>query len=665
MMQFMRILCGMLFAALMTACGGGGGSAGTVPGGGGTSNPGTSTATASVTVSIVDGAGAATSGVTLGGSFSATATVKDKAGLPVKDRLVTFAVSNSSIAVLSPSTALTNSSGVATVAISAASITARGAATLSAAAIVDDATVTGQTDFSVSASNLALSAITLGSSSLASGGNTSVSLTALLNGSPSTGVPVNVTFSASCGRINGAAGSFSTTTNGSGIAAVTYTAVNADGSLCSGAVTLTASSAGTDPKTTTLTVAAAVANAITFVSATPSQIFVAGSGALEQSIVKFKALSGTTPLPNVSVKFSIVTNPGGVGLGASGSTGDVTVTTDSLGEASVTVFSGTIPGPVKVKAALVSDSSVFAESQNLSISSGPPSQRFMSLSVSTFNIEGWNRDGTPTTLTVRLADRQGNPVENGTVVNFTAEGGQVASSCATAKVNGISSCSVEFVSQNPRPAGGRVSVLAYASGTKDYTDVNFNNRYDAGTDTLLAPDGVTPGNIGNAYRDDNENASYTSGEFVIPRCGTTACPGTGWPFPSVANTCDSNLATTVRQQAVILYSSSSPDVNIIGGINTAGITFTVGSANNTLLPMPSGTTVAVEAADRTELNALSCALDKLIGTTIPNISPSPTPGESLVTTHQATFKGCATGDVFSIKITSPAGLETVQIYAFP
>jgi hypothetical protein len=660
MMQFMRILCGMLFAALMTACGGGGGSPGATSGGGtdAGSNPGTSTATASLTASITNGSGAATTGVTLGGTFSATATVKDKAGLPVKDRLVTFALSNAAIATLAPDTALTDSSGVAKVAISAASITARGAATLTASATVDGSTVTGKTDFSVSASNLTLSPITSGSSNLASGGNTSVDVTALLNGVPSSGFPVNVTFSASCGRINGSGGSVSTATNGSGVASVTYTAVNADGSLCAGTVTITASSAGTDPRSTTLTVAPAVANAITFVSATPAQIFVAGSGALEQSIVKFKALSGVTPLPNVSIRFTIITNPGGVGLNASGATGDVTVTTDSLGEGSVTVFSGTIPGPVKVRASLVSDSTVFAETQNLSGSSGPPSQRFMSLSVSTFNIEGWNRDGTPTTLTVRLADRQGNPVENGTVVNFTAEGGQVASSCATLKVNGISSCSVDFISQNFRPEDGRVSVLAYAAGTKDYIDNNGNNRFDVG-DTLIS--------LGDAYRDDDENAVWSAGEFVIPRGGALACSpvSKGWPFPSRAGTCDTNLATTVRQQAVILFSSTTPYIEIPSGLNTAGFEFTLASWEHHLLPMPAGTTVAVETADRTEGNALGCSVDKLIGTTVPNVPPSPNPAESLVTLHQVALKGCATGDLVTIKVTTPAGLTTNTVYAFP
>ena len=470
---------------------------------------------------------------------------------------MTFALSNAAIATLAPATALTDSSGVAKVAISAASITARGAATLSASANVDGSTVTGQTDFSVSASNLTFSSITLGSTNLASGGNTSVSVTALLNGTPSTGIPVNVSFSASCGRIDGASGTFSTTTNGSGVAAVTYTSVNADGSLCSGAVTLTASSAGTDPRTSTLSVAAAAANAITFMSATPSQIFVAGSGALEQSVVKFKALSGVTPLPNVSVRFSILTNPGGVGLNSSGSTGDVTVTTDSVGEASVTVFSGTIPGPVKVRASLVSDPGVFAETQNLSVSSGPPSQRFISLSAETWNIEGANRDGVGTKLTARLADRQGNPVENGTVVNFTAEGGQVASSCVDRR---SATASHRARSTSSARTRGRLAVGSPCWPT--LPGQRASRTATATTASIWAS--LAPSNIGDAYRDDNENGAFDAGEFVIPRGGTLACAGSGGSFPSRANTCDLGLATTVREQGVILFSSSWPaPLNII------------------------------------------------------------------------------------------------------
>jgi hypothetical protein len=662
MTQFLRILGGLLLAILMTACGGGGGSPGTTPvgggGGGSGSGGGGSTPPAggpTVVLSIVNAAGTASTRISLGGSYMARATLRDSAGAAVANRLVSFSVSNEAIAVVSPTSALTDASGLAQVAIAPASITSLGAATLTADATIDGGSVTGQVDFGVSSSSLTLSDIALGTANLPSGGNTSISVTALIDGAPSSGVPVNVSFVASCGRINGVGSSFSTTTNGSGVASAVYSAVNSDGSLCSGAVTLTASSAGTSARTASISVPAPVANAITFMTATPSQIYVAGSGALEQAVVKFKVLSGATPLANVAVRFSILVNPGGVGLNASGATADVTATTDAAGQVSASVFSGTIPGPVKVRASLVSDLTVFAETQDLNVSSGPPSQRFMSLSVGTFNIEGWNLDGTPTTLTVRIADRQGNPVENGTVVNFTAEGGQVASSCSTLKANGISSCSVDFISQNPRPASGRVSVLAFASGTKDYVDVNGNNQYDAGIDTLVQ--------IGDAYRDDNENGAFEAGEFVVPRGGTVSCATAGWPFPSRADTCDSGLATTVRQQTVILFSSSNPWLEL-DTFNSSSAAFRLSSVDNPLLPLPAGTTVAVEMADATN-DGLSCSLDKLLGSVVVNVPPSHDPSLSQATSHQATLKNCSSGDLMSIKVTVPSGLETIFVRTVP
>ncbi len=653
-MHYIRFFATVAAALTLAACGGGGGSPGAqVSSGTSTTPSNTATASPTIVVSIVNPAGAEVSNIAVGGGYSARATVKNAAGVPQTDKLVTFTLTGASIATLSPESALTNAQGVAQVSIAPQSLSVVGAATLAATAIVGTTTVTASKDFGVSAANLALSAITVGSSSLSSGGNTSLSVTALLGGAPSATTPVNVTFAASCGRINSGGTSVSTTTNGSGVASATYTAVNADGSLCSGAVSITASSAGATPQSATINVAAPAANAVTFVSASPAQIFVAGSGAVEQSVVRFKVLSGSTPMANEQVVFSLQTNPGGVGLNTAGSTANVTGTTNSQGEASVSVFSGTIPGPVKVRAALFSNPTIFSESQNFTVSSGPPSQRFMSLSVQTFNIEGWNVDGTSTRLTARIADRQGNPVEDGTVVNFTAEGGQVASSCATAKVNGISSCSVDFISQNPRPTGARASVLAFTNGTKDYVDVNGNNRYDSG-DTLT--------DIGDPYRDDNENAAFDTGEFVITRGGTSTCAGAGGAFPARANTCDNLLATTVRQQTVIMFSSSTP-VLAAESVTTGLITFTLQSADNTLLPMPAGTLVAATATDTT--GGASCTVDTISPSTVPNVSPGTDPTASRATTHSIILKDCAAGDIVSINITAPSGLRTTFVRTLP
>jgi hypothetical protein len=316
------------------------------------------------------------------------------------------------------------------------------------------------------------------------------------------------------------------------------------------------------------------------------------------------------------------------------------------------VFSGTIPGPVKVRAQLVADATIFAETQNLTVSSGPPSQRFMSLSVSTSNIEGMNIDGTGTLITVRLADRQGNPVDDGTVVNFTTEGGQVASSCATQKVGGISQCTTNFISQNPRlDPNGRFSVLAYTAGTKDYDDINGNNIYDAGIDTLH--------DIGEPYRDDDENGVFTAGEFVVPRGGTNTCAGSGEPFPARANTCDGKLATTVRQQAVIMFSSSHPAPLNIVTFNSGLLSFTMGSQDHPNLPMPAGTTVSAETSGG------NCAVDKIIGSAVENIDPTTDPNAFLQTSHAITFKNCTSGNFVTVKIKTPSGAGTDILYTFP
>ena len=664
-MNLVKYLLGLALAALLVACGGGGGDPGTPTNGcGNNCPPPGSSGAASIVVSILDASGKAVTGISIGKPYVARATVLGPSGAPASGTVVTFSTSGSSVANLNPTTALTNSAGVAEVAISPASVSSIGAATLQASASVSGAAIVGSLDFAVQASSLSLSSMTVGSANLPSGGNTPVQVVATLGGSPLTGVPVNVSFTASCGRINGAdtsSGGVSVTTNGSGVAAATYDSVTEGGTLCSGGISIVASSAGASAQAVTLTVAPPNANAVVFVAAAPNQIFVTGSGAVEQSVARFKVLSSAgTAMPNVAVKFSIVTNPGGIGLGSAGTTAPVTVTTGSTGEASVSVFSGTIPGPVKVRAELVSNSTIFAESQNLTVASGPPSQRFMSLSVETFNIEGWVLDGTSTQLTVRVADRQGNAVEDGTVVNFTAEGGQVARSCATARTaGGISQCSVTFQSQNPRTAGGRASVLAYLEGTKDYVDVNGNNRYDAGVDTLIS--------IGDAYRDDNENGIYdaSNGEFLIPRFGTGNCPSAGAPFPSRLNTCDNSLATTVRQQTIILFASSTPLLTQTS-LSTSGMSFKLNSIDNQLLPMPAGTTISAETVDTVSADGLACAVAGTIsGTPIPNVNPGTNPNANLATSHSVFLKDCVPGDILKINVKAPSGLTTQYSFTLP
>jgi hypothetical protein len=315
----------------------------------------------------------------------------------------------------------------------------------------------------------------------------------------------------------------------------------------------------------------------------------------------------------------------------------------------VKVSSGTIPGPLKVRALI--GSGAYAESQNLTVASGPPSQRYMSVSVSTFNVEGQDLDGTNTTVTARLADRQGNPVQDGTVVNFTASGGQIAPSCATARVNGIAQCSVIWQSQNPRPTNGRVAVLAYTVGTKDYNDLDGDNAFN-GVDTLVQ--------MGDPYRDDDESGVYVAGtdRFFLSLGGAGACTGSGEPTPAIANTCDSNLATIVRQQVVIMNSSSSPATPVftVGGHST--ISFNLTSATRTNLPMPAGTGVSASVVSSV---SSSCAIKSITPASVANISPGINPATNLFSSHLIATTSCGAGDQIGVTITSPSLLATTYI----
>src|SRR5690606_34175524 len=129
---------------------------------------------------------------------------------------------------------------------------------------------------------------------------------------------------------------------------------------------------------------------------------------------------------------------------------------DANGRVSVNIYPGSTPGPVEIKATLASDSRINALSKGISIASSRVTQDGISLSFGT-NALDWSLDGDETPVTARLVDRNGNKVPDGTVVNFTAEGGKVfPSSCTTSE----GTCEVTFSTQNPRPGDGRVSLLA-------------------------------------------------------------------------------------------------------------------------------------------------------------------------------------------------------------
>jgi hypothetical protein len=552
--------------------------------------------------------------------------VRDDLGAAVPNTVVTF-TTDTSLGALVPAsgTALTDSSGVATVALNAASLTAAGAATLTATSQVAGTAVTDSIGYAVGAAAVTITNFTFGTNPLSAFGTTSVSVTVNSNGVPVTS-PQTVTFSSPCAGSGKAVLTSSVLTGTGGIATASYR-----DNGCGGTDVVTASVSGLATASSTLTVTAPTAGSIQFVSATPTTITLKGTGGAgrqESSQVIFKIVdTGGNPIGGQTVNFTLSTSVGGITF-ANGLTTSSAISDATTGYAVVTVNSGTISTPVRVLATTVSGGvTLTSQSDQLTVTTGIPDQDSFSVSATTLNIEGLNHDGVTTVLTARLSDHFSNPVPDGTTVNFIAEGGQMVSSCNT--VNG--SCSATMTSAEFRPANGRITVLAYALGEESFTDIDGdgwadlspNEMIDAnGASTELAEafvdyneNGVRDGIGATAslepYIDFNSNASFDGtpdGKYNGVLCNETT--GT-----SSAGTCATAKALHIRRNFVVVFSGSDPVIltsaasialaPCVNGVlftpPSQSVDFTITDVNGNV--MPAGTTVVFTTTNGTIVSA--------------------------------------------------------------
>ncbi|RYY80212.1 MAG: hypothetical protein EOO69_03715 [Moraxellaceae bacterium] len=658
----------------LSACGGGGsegyfGNNGSSGNSGTDGNTDTGGTTQSVNISTLEindpDTGSAISSVGVNGAM-AKVKVTTATGTPVVGALVKFSGGEELLFGNASSSVLTDQTGTAQLFFKPSSTQISGAYTLTADATFNGVTDTESKYINIAATNIDLSALQLGASTLQSSGQTSVSLK-VIDSTTKNGINgVAVSFVADCGQIN----PDTSTSANQGDVLVTYKGVNADGTLCSGTVNLTASTnSGSNnvSKKTTLTIAAPNATAIMFPEGQNTIIGIEGSGSVSQAILNFRVYSNSTPLPGKEIEFSLVKSPFGLTIGQKGQT-TWTVRTDEAGNAPITIFPGTTPGPVEIKATVKDNPTIFALSKNITVATARPSQNNLSLSLSINSIEGWNTDGRTATVTMRVADKFGNAVPDGTVLNFTAEGGQIGNSCSTQQVDKISLCSITFSSQDFRPRNGRITVLGVVEGEKLYIDNNKNNAFDQG-DTLSR-------NIGDAYRDDNEDGAYNAGEFIYPlRTGETGSCGTALASePNVPNTCSTSLDAPLRRQTILMLAGSEPFFDNVT-VNSSLLSFdlySIGAINNAgqyNLPMPSGTTVTAEIKDKTD-NQISCEIVTESGYgTIPAVLDAKFglvngDVQRVSTRHTYRFSGCATGDSVTIITTTPGGTTTKSGWIF-
>lgn len=409
-------------------------------------------------------------------------------------------------------------------------------------------------------------------------------------------------------------------TNNNGTILATYTARGCDGQ---DTVTATTSAGGnTLTATVDLTTEQPPLGALQFVSAEPEILQLKGTeGAVEisndgrdigpQSTVTFRVTSDNgEPLPNQRVDFELVTGDSGASNdGSDAYLSRYTDFTDIDGQVSTVVNPGTTATPLRVRATAERNNvDISAVSSRLVATTGIPDQDSFSLSVSTFNIDGWAYEGIETEITIRAADRFNNPVPNGTALVFWAEGASIEPSCVTQG----GACSVTLTSQDPRPETGRVTVLARAIGEESFTDASpTNGRYD---------DGEVFDDLAEPYMDNNENCEYDANieEFADFNNDNARNEANGLydgllcTKNGVNNNCNPNSETIFTSASTVIVLSGSTDLSVEayladdfsfdpatlcgGDEQNSGTRLNASTLGEVVMDCPQAITVAVEDA---------------------------------------------------------------------
>lgn len=360
-----------------------------------------------------------------------------------------------------------------------------------------------------------------------------------------------------------------------------------------------------------LVITPAPARVIEFLDASPSSLGLKGShqaGAAETGQLTFvvRSETGDPVAAGISVRFSAVSAAGGFEVSPDPAQ---SVQTDSNGEVTVTVRSGSVPTVAGVRAELVDDPSIFAIGQ-IPIHSGVVTQNRFAMAVETINVQAGNHLGISVPVTIRAADRFGNWLE-GLDVTFTSELGDIDPSCTTQ--NGT--CTVTWTSQAVQPMSfdenrasrscipdgeafaqgvlsptacfqhdryGRTTITAMALGEESFIDQNGNNLFDVGEIWQPLTEAFNDWNETGIYENEpgySEPYSEFDGDGSFSDKGT-AFRGVGCSAAAFDDGHCDNL-TEVRRSALIVLSTDQ----VQGWVVDKDTTYTGwADSANTMLP---------------------------------------------------------------------------------
>src|SRR3990172_8521706 len=350
--------------------------------------------TGSITVS------ASSSTISTSSSTTISATVKDSSNNPVSGATVGFSLSNEA-ATISPASAATNASGVATSTITSG--TTPTSVTVTAAATVSSSTLTGSATITIEAPSPSSLSLASNPPSITVQGTSTITATVKDSNNDPVIDGTSVSFSLSSSTYGSLSNESTTTAGGNGTATTTFTASNS-----AGTVTITAM-AGNVSSTIALTVTPASAGSIQFVSATPQVIGLKGSGQTASSTIKFLVndINGNPVADGTAVNFTIRGPGGGEYIGEADDTLATATGSTVSGNATVILNSGTVAGPVTVTA-------------STNINSGTTTTISSNTDATTTTISATSTSGFPATGRIRIDNE---------LIDYTGKTGTTFTGC--------------------------------------------------------------------------------------------------------------------------------------------------------------------------------------------------------------------------------------------
>lgn len=448
--------------------------------------------------------------------------------------------------------------------------------------------------------------ISAGSTDLTAGGQTTLAVSAvnILNGNAlMAGQETTISFTSSCIDAGEAIVNTPISTT-SGLVEVNYQAQG-----CTGTDTVTATAGDGSQAQVTLSVAPAFAFNLIANEPEPNSIAPSGlatSARPSSSTVSFEVVDEEgNPVRGADVSFRLSYSERANASAEDARLDALSATSGAGGLVTTRVIAGSQHTVVRIIASVTRENGESADTTSLpiAINAFVPDQDSFSISVDNFMPNAQFHNNETINITVNAGDRFNNndlDLQGNTVVSFATTGGSIDNSCV---LNADGTCTVAWRSSDPRPASGRVAILARSVGEESFRDLNSNDEFDNGE---FVSDASIILERGEAYLDFSTNNNFDQGTdqfFDYNGNGVfdtedgvydgSAC------LDSAVNNCSRGPVTIWDQAFIVMASDRGITANLAPGVEPNEFCLTTNATTQAgqPVPLPASTTITFSIDD--------------------------------------------------------------------